>query len=166
MENLIDAACRHGCPSLVSGSQTSQPRRPVSTRREQACDKCRVRKTKCRGGKPCDNCRRSNSLCIFGYDLYQSQYNPTLTEDIYQEQDKAKQKARSPKLRNGARNTTETTDCWDPHILSKDDKWRSLGWREASRRQGSASNPRYISRSWNITAATIDWGEEDTFQRR
>ncbi|OJJ06498.1 hypothetical protein ASPVEDRAFT_45870 [Aspergillus versicolor CBS 583.65] len=34
-------------------------------RTAKACDRCRLKKTKCRGSQPCDRCTVDNSICTF-----------------------------------------------------------------------------------------------------
>ncbi|OJJ55421.1 hypothetical protein ASPSYDRAFT_71139 [Aspergillus sydowii CBS 593.65] len=38
---------------------------PERKRTAKACDRCRLKKTKCRGSQPCDRCTGDNAICTF-----------------------------------------------------------------------------------------------------
>ena len=33
----------------------------------KACDRCRLKKSKCDGSSPCSRCKADNAICVFGY---------------------------------------------------------------------------------------------------
>lgn len=36
----------------------------------KACDRCRLKKSKCDGSSPCSRCKADNAICVFGYVYY------------------------------------------------------------------------------------------------
>ncbi|KKK14794.1 hypothetical protein P175DRAFT_0510407 [Aspergillus ochraceoroseus IBT 24754] len=51
-------------PSPISDNSHSDG--GVRKRVCKACDRCRLKKSKCDGAKPCGRCRADNTLCVFG----------------------------------------------------------------------------------------------------
>ncbi|KAL2836787.1 hypothetical protein BJY01DRAFT_221598 [Aspergillus pseudoustus] len=47
-------------------SENSHSDNGVRKRVCKACDRCRLKKSKCDGAKPCGRCRADNTLCVFG----------------------------------------------------------------------------------------------------
>ncbi|KAE8422624.1 hypothetical protein BDV36DRAFT_279758 [Aspergillus pseudocaelatus] len=45
-------------------SERSSPDRGVHKRVCKACDRCRLKKSRCDGAKPCSRCRAGNTLCV------------------------------------------------------------------------------------------------------
>ncbi|KAI9797949.1 MAG: hypothetical protein M1825_005672 [Sarcosagium campestre] len=46
------------------GSPTSESN--IRKRVGKACDRCRLKKSKCDGGSPCSRCKADNAICVFG----------------------------------------------------------------------------------------------------
>ncbi|KAL4919102.1 hypothetical protein BDW62DRAFT_210046 [Aspergillus aurantiobrunneus] len=53
---------RQSTPSSDHSHSDSGVRKRVC----KACDRCRLKKSKCDGAKPCGRCRADNTLCVFG----------------------------------------------------------------------------------------------------
>ncbi|KAL2843794.1 hypothetical protein BJX68DRAFT_243654 [Aspergillus pseudodeflectus] len=53
---------RQSTPSSENSHSDSGVRKRVC----KACDRCRLKKSKCDGAKPCGRCRADNTLCVFG----------------------------------------------------------------------------------------------------
>ncbi|KAL3458518.1 hypothetical protein BJX64DRAFT_266616 [Aspergillus heterothallicus] len=53
---------RQSTPSSDNSHSDSGVRKRVC----KACDRCRLKKSKCDGAKPCGRCRADNTLCVFG----------------------------------------------------------------------------------------------------
>ena len=49
-------------------SITSSPDSTEGNRRRvgQACERCRMKKSRCNGSQPCTRCKADNTICIFG----------------------------------------------------------------------------------------------------
>ncbi|KAL4805275.1 hypothetical protein BDV18DRAFT_140585 [Aspergillus unguis] len=55
-------AARQSTPASDNSHSDSGVRKRVC----KACDRCRLKKSKCDGAKPCGRCRADNTLCVFG----------------------------------------------------------------------------------------------------
>ncbi|KAL4783936.1 hypothetical protein BJX76DRAFT_357499 [Aspergillus varians] len=53
---------RQSTPASENSHSDSGVRKRVC----KACDRCRLKKSKCDGAKPCGRCRADNTLCVFG----------------------------------------------------------------------------------------------------
>ncbi|RDH26194.1 hypothetical protein BDQ94DRAFT_43185 [Aspergillus welwitschiae] len=53
-------------PRQPSTSEHSHYDNNVRKRVCKACDRCRLKKSKCDGGNPCGRCRANNTICVFG----------------------------------------------------------------------------------------------------
>lgn len=52
--------------SAPSKSPTDSHHDTLRKRVGKACDRCRLKKSKCDGSTPCSRCRIDNAICVFG----------------------------------------------------------------------------------------------------
>ncbi|KAJ5752980.1 hypothetical protein N7520_009897 [Penicillium odoratum] len=71
-------------------ARISSPSPDGSTRKRvcKACDRCRLKKSKCDGAKPCSRCKADNSICVFGERkrIHERSYPKGYVERLEQQQ--------------------------------------------------------------------------------
>lgn len=55
---------RHAHPERTSSQDSTDG---IRKRVCKACDRCRLKKSKCDGSSPCSRCKADNAICVFGY---------------------------------------------------------------------------------------------------
>ncbi|EED14081.1 C6 transcription factor (Fcr1), putative [Talaromyces stipitatus ATCC 10500] len=59
-------AARQSTPSSEHSAHSAHSDSNVRKRVCKACDRCRLKKSKCDGASPCGRCRADNAICVFG----------------------------------------------------------------------------------------------------
>lgn len=104
----------------------------------KACDRCRLKKSKCDGSSPCSRCRADNAICVFGerkksqdkvYPKGSVQGCPLLVFHTDQRQ-----------LRRNARESANAARRRTARTVSTPSEWRGLDWSSVEGIQ-----PRYTS---------------------
>lgn len=117
----------------------------------KACDRCRLKKSKCDGSSPCSRCKSDNAICVFGerkksHDkIYPKGCVPiSSTEASFHRIGAQRQLVAATRhaalplpyqlsnftlqIRRDAREPTVPTGCRSTRTIQASTKWAGLGW--------------------------------------